>query len=260
MWGGVYKPYLAHIETHVCDHCNLNCKACNNYSPFVRRRSLASAEQWDKDIERLANAYQIGRVLLLGGEPLLEPKLAEELIRVTRKHAPLTELQLLTNGLLIPNMTEDFFEVLVENRVIMVITAYIPTMKIMPQIWDKLESHGVQYVYHKTVAFAKRLNLSPCSDASLGQNQCGSSGCHYMRDGYISKCPDASTVKYMDDFLDTHFKSRCDISLDEVERDPLAALMKLNDPIDLCHYCSYRMAGIPWEPVAGAPKAEDWIV
>ena len=47
---GDKKPYLVHIETHICDHCNLNCKACNNYSSFVHKRSQASLEQWAKDI------------------------------------------------------------------------------------------------------------------------------------------------------------------------------------------------------------------
>ena len=258
--GGEEKPYFVHIETHVCDHCNLNCKACNNFAPFVREKSCASIEQWESDIARLANVYQIGRILLLGGEPLLEPKLAEEFIQVTRKYAPSSEIRLLTNGLLIPSMSEDFFETLVKNHVILSITVYIPTMNIMPKIWDVLDSHGVQYLYHKTTAFCKRLNLTPGEDISQNHTRCGSGGCHYMRDGYISKCPDALTVTYMDNFFGTNFKSRCNIPLNEVEQNPILALQKLNAPIDMCRYCSNRMVGIPWEPVKGNLKAEDWII
>lgn len=258
--GAEERPYLVHIETHVCDHCNLNCKACNNFAPFVRKRTCASVEQWDSDIARLANIYQIGRIYLLGGEPLLEPELTEKFIQATRKHAPTSELYIDTNGLLIPAMTDSFFETLVKNHVMLYITAYLPTMKMMPQIWDALDSHGVQYVYHKTTAFAKRVNTAPGTDFSLNHIRCGSGGCHYMRDGYISKCPDAMLIEHMDNFLGTNFRSRCDISLDEAAKDPILTLQKLNAPIDLCRYCSNRMVGIPWEPVKGLPKAEDWII
>lgn len=56
------KPYLVHLETHVCDHCNLNCKACNNFSPFVKEPSYADIGQFESDLKRLAELFSgIGR-------------------------------------------------------------------------------------------------------------------------------------------------------------------------------------------------------
>ena len=257
--GGQNKPYLVHIETHIVDHCNLNCKSCNNFSPFVRQRSCASAEQWDKDIGRLANVYDIRRILLLGGEPLLEPKLAEEFITVTRKHAPTSEVYLLTNGLLIPKMTDDFFETLVKNDIIVSISAYVPTMKMMPQIWEVLESHDVKYLYHKVLTFSKHLNLDYVPNVGFENFKRGSCGCYYMRNGHISKCPDAMLIEHMDKFLGTNFRSRCDISLDEVESNPILTLQRLNTNIDLCHYCGNKLTIFQWKPVEGIPKIEDWL-
>ena len=75
------KPYLVHLETHVVDHCNLNCKACNNFSPFVREEKLSDIVSYRRDISNLAEVYSgIGRFFLLGGEPLLAPELCCEMI------------------------------------------------------------------------------------------------------------------------------------------------------------------------------------
>lgn len=106
---GNEKPYLVHLETHVCDHCNLNCKACNNFSPFVKGPSYADIDQFERDLKRLAELFSgIGRFFLLGGEPLLAPKLCCDMIRCFRKYFPTNELRVLTNATLILSMKDGF--------------------------------------------------------------------------------------------------------------------------------------------------------
>ena len=55
------KPYLVHLETHVCDNCNLNCVACNNYAPFVKEQTETNIEQFELDLQRLSTIYRIGK-------------------------------------------------------------------------------------------------------------------------------------------------------------------------------------------------------
>ena len=258
---GDKKPYLVHIETHICDHCNLNCKACNNFSPFVKKRSPASLDQWANDIMQLSNIYRIGRILLLGGEPLIEPELTKEFIRVTRFFSPNSDILLLTNGLLVPNMNSDFWDVLNNNNVTLSISAYPVTMLKMSEVLNTLRVHGVSYVYHPALNFSKRLTLSNTHDASFNSLLCGSSGCHYVRNGYIYKCPDASLIKYFDDAVGTNLKSKCGIPIDEALRNPVEVLEKLIEPIDLCRCCDFKnFKYVIWEPVKGSPDVKDWIL
>ena len=259
--GGGRKPYLVHIETHICDHCNLNCKACNNFSPFVKKRSVASLDQWVNDLVRLSEVYRIGRIVLLGGEPLLEPELTKKFISLTRCFSPSSEILLLTNGLLVPNMDSDFWDVLNNNNVTLSISAYPVTIQKMSDILTTLKFHGVCYNYHSTRTFSKRLTLSNDHDAVFNSLYCGSSGCHYVRDGYIYQCPDASLIKYFDGAVGTNLKSKCGISISEAEKNPAEVLDRLMEPIDLCSYCDIKNAhSIIWEPVRGTPEVKDWIL
>ncbi len=35
------KGYIPYLETHLCDHCNLNCKGCGYCSPLVTKETFA---------------------------------------------------------------------------------------------------------------------------------------------------------------------------------------------------------------------------
>lgn len=113
------KPYLVHLETHVCDHCNLNCKACNNFSPFIKTPHVTDTARFEEDLGRLSELFSnIGRFFLLGGEPLLAPETCCEMVRMTRRYFPGTELRVLTNATLVTKMGQEFWACLRENNVI----------------------------------------------------------------------------------------------------------------------------------------------
>lgn len=278
------KPYLVHLETHICDHCNLNCKACNNFSPFYKERSCASAEEYERDLQQLLQLFSmIGRLFLLGGEPLQEPELCCRFITISRKYFPKAELRLLTNGLLIPKMTESLWEVVRTNDVIVHISAYLPTMKLMPQIEDVLNRARVKWIVvgpkrkggaqkqaeyctdqKVTITalqkFIKHWTDSPLEDREKNNHLCGSAGCHYLRSGKIWKCPDAGLIKNLDEAFGTHLQSRDFLLLEEI-KDGWTAIRHLNGPTDLCSYCTFdRKELVEWEVVHNKPELSDWLV
>ena len=258
---GAFEPYLTHLETHICDHCNLNCKACNNFSPFVRKRVPVSLEQWEQDIKRIASVYKVRKVNFLGGEPLLEPDLAKEFVTLTRKILPKTTFQLLTNGLLASAMKPDFWQTMIDNDVAVGVTIYPPAFKMFPDICTALDKSGVRYRYRKTMKFGRRLRLCENQNATLNAYTCGSGGCHHVRDGRIYKCPDAFLIKYLDDMEGTNFVSKHGILIDEAIKDPLHALDVLQEPIDLCRYCDNAHGKVlDWEKCEGEPNIKDWLI
>ena len=162
---------------------------------------------------------------------------------------------------LVPNLDSDFWDVLNNNNVTLSISAYPATMIKMSELLNTLKVHGVNYVYHPVLNFSKRLTLSDIHDVSFNSLSCGSSGCHYVRDGYIYKCPDASLVKYLDNAVGTNLESKCGISITEAEKNPVGVLDRLIEPIDLCSYCDIKNShSIIWEPVRGTPEIKDWIL
>lgn len=107
------------LELHVIDTCNLKCRACSHWVPFATEANMKTPEGLTEIFSKI-NCASIeplfGQLNILGGEPLLNPKLPE-LISVVRKFFPKINLQLYTNGTLLNEKTDEkFFKALIENN------------------------------------------------------------------------------------------------------------------------------------------------
>ena len=101
------------LDIHVTEHCNLNCVSCNHYSPLAPPIFI-NLQELERNMEKLKakGAQKLFKELhLLGGEPLLHPDIAD-VIRIVRTcfTADHTLIKLVTNGLLLKNMPESFWE------------------------------------------------------------------------------------------------------------------------------------------------------
>lgn len=256
------EPFCVHLETHILDDCNLNCKSCNHFSPFAERGKKASAEQLKKDLGRIKELFSgIGRFFLLGGEPLLDEKLTGQFLQISRQELPDTEIRLLTNGLLIPAMSDDFWDLVRENHIIIHISAYPPTMKILNQIQDILNMQKVEWLVFRVVeSFCKHWTEYPFEDENVSNAICYSAGCHYLRNGKLAKCPDSVLIRMLDDAHKTSLYKHDEINIYS-ENNAWEIQRRLIGPCQLCKYCTLdRMELIPWETVGKAPRKEDWIV
>lgn len=254
------KPYFVHLETHVVDHCNLNCKACNNFSPFVKNPYYSDVAIFENDIARLASMYSgIGRFFLLGGEPLLAPDLCCKMIKVYRKYFPRNELRVLTNASLILKMNDDFWNVLRTEDVIIHISLYPPVKKDIKAIEERLFEKGIKYIiFREVTSFLKHWTEFPFEDEKYNNIRCGSAGCHFLRDGKIYKCPDAYLIGNVDGIGEA-LKSNDGISI--YDNNCAQIIEKLLHPIDLCKKCSYKRAEkVIWEPIGASANIEDWFL
>ena len=107
------------LEIHVIDTCNLKCRACSHWVPFATEANMKTPEGLTEIFSKI-NCPSIeplfGQLNILGGEPLLNPKLPE-IISVVRKFFPKINLQLYTNGSLLNEQTnKKVFQSLIENN------------------------------------------------------------------------------------------------------------------------------------------------
>ena len=114
------------IDVQVCDHCNLRCAGCLHFAPLAERRFL-DLDEYEHDLERLSSIEGIGgyfgTVVLMGGEPLLHPRVAD-VVRMTRRHLPEEHIGLCTNGLLLRRMGDDFWDAIVTCDVELALSPY----------------------------------------------------------------------------------------------------------------------------------------
>jgi hypothetical protein len=87
------------LEAHVVDHCNLTCAGCCSLSPHLPRWELDPATL-ERDLARARRVLQPQIFKLVGGEPLLHPRLVD-LARVVRRSGIAPRISITTNGLLL---------------------------------------------------------------------------------------------------------------------------------------------------------------
>ena len=238
------KAFLSLIEYHVCDNCNLNCVGCAHFAPIFKD-SFSDIAEFKKDISQLSKVFNVFNIRLMGGEPLLHSKVTE-FINLTRKYFPKTILQLVTNGLLLYKMDEEFWRVIKDNEVELHISLYEPVYKIKDKLQKLLNEKKVNYSFdivnnekgfitefHKVLTSEKKYN------PQLSVANCFGRNCHYFRDGKISKCAVPLLVPYINKYFKTKFDVTDDDFINIYDKNISAWDMaeKLYQPTPFCAYC-----------------------
>src|SRR5437016_2453711 len=70
------KVFTDACELPIVRHCNLACRSCTHLSPVLPRHCTDPAEI-ARDLALLGRHYHVRTARVMGGEPLLHPKLIE---------------------------------------------------------------------------------------------------------------------------------------------------------------------------------------
>ena len=240
------KEEVLNFEVNIADHCNLNCKCCNHFSPLAKAHFL-DLVQYEKDLIRLRELYGengIGRVMLLGGEPLLNPAV-EDAIRTTRRHIGNGNIYLYTNGLLFPKMSDSFWKTCESERVCIKVTKY--PLSFDYGYWEgfiKKSNIGFVDVNEEVSEDEKIIFWMPLKESG-GVNVYENYGkcyhanhCVVLRDGRLYTCPNAAWVDYLNDFFHKSFPelNSNSVSIYDAEtKEEIDSFLKT--PIPLCRYC-----------------------
>jgi glycosyltransferase involved in cell wall biosynthesis len=176
------KAVLEYYEYHISEHCNLNCKGCTHFCNIVEEPHFADYEQYCRDLKALKGLYKnISRIRLMGGEPLLNPKLPE-FIKVTRETFPESKLVVVTNGLLLPKAEEHLFKIMRDCECILNISVYKPTYTILSDLQDILKKNNIYWQcttpFIPVESFNKNITLLPFNNAAIPHNACTKKQCH----------------------------------------------------------------------------------
>jgi MoaA/NifB/PqqE/SkfB family radical SAM enzyme len=260
------KQQIPILHLHLTDHCNLNCRGCDNFSP-LSPKVFAQIEIFEQDCARMAALSQgrIKEIQLLGGEPLLHPQIID-FMRIARQHFPKTPIKTVTNGILLSKQTEDFWQACRSYHIEIVVTKY-PIHLDHETIARQVRQQNVVFsFYGNTDKIPKSMQCSPL-DLSGTQNphdsflRCSSANrCISLDNGKIYTCSLIPYVKY----FNTYFKQQLNVSsqdymniyqaenIDEI----LAFLAK---PMPFCRYCNRK--GTIWDIGYGISKQDisEWI-
>jgi MoaA/NifB/PqqE/SkfB family radical SAM enzyme len=116
------KRKILFFDVHICGHCNLNCKGCTNFCSIAEKR-FVDLDILERDFKRLSELTDRKSELnLMGGEPLLHPDIIK-IYDITRKYFD-CKAQLVTNGILLANQPDEFWQSCRKNAIKIVISVY----------------------------------------------------------------------------------------------------------------------------------------
>jgi hypothetical protein len=247
----------------------LNCASCNHFSPLAEEEYLDIAS-YKKDCERIAKLTggRIEQIRLMGGEPLLHPRLVE-IIKTSRQFFNCTtSIEIVTNGILLPAQSHEFWQVCKENDIGINISKYPINLNI-GKIEKLAKEYCIELIYTNNVDKSGSWRIEPF-DVSGSQNIktnfliCyNGNNCIQLKDGKLFTCQHVAYINHFNKYFHTN--------LEITERDYISIyenhimkkiLQYLAKPIPFCRYCiqgdkSYSQTNRTWK--ISHKEISEWI-
>ena len=235
----ITKPVLSRIEFKVVHHCNLNCKGCNVLCG-LREEKCADWNEFKQSLIRLKDFFSnITTIKLLGGEPLLHPEL-HKFIEAIRMVFPAANMEIHTNGLLIPTVENRVFEAARKYECSFIISSYPVTRVMLKKIEDRLEKENMSYsVLGDMTVFKKRINPMGTCDRRANEKNCPQ--WYALYEGKLSRCFLWDSLRYLKnrfpEFKIDEEKLHDYIDLYNTRLNGREIIQKLKKPTEYCIYC-----------------------
>jgi len=247
--------YIDFLEIHLTEHCNLNCWGCSHFSSLADKEFL-SLSIFEKDMKRLyeLSSGNIGRINLMGGEPLLHPDLIN-FFEISRKYFKYTVIRLVTNGLLLGNMDDQFWNAVKINNIHITPTKYPINLP-----WDDIEKtasqYGVKmYYFSDSDKYVKTMKCIAL-DIEGKQNQFDGflfchegNNCIHLRNSRLYTCPIAAYAEHFNKYFNQNLNISDADGIDIYKASEMREILEfLARPIPFCRYCDVsRITGHIWQ-------------
>jgi sulfatase maturation enzyme AslB (radical SAM superfamily) len=256
---------LLRFDIHLTDHCNLNCKGCEHFSPIAEKKFL-DIKKYEQDCIRLntLTGGSIDDISLLGGEPLLHPQIIDFMV-LTRKYFPSGMIRIITNGLLLEKQPDIFWEACKKNDITIFISIY-PVKINYFYIKAKTDTYGIKLVFwgdpiNESKVWRKlRIDLRGRQNPWISNFYCyGSNQCFQLVDGKLFKCWRVAYIHYFNRTFGKELKiSPRDYVDIYKENDINKILDRLRKPAPFCRYCDMiRPINTEWQQ--SKKEIEEWI-
>lgn len=257
----VQASYLPYLEFHIEDSCNMNCKACEHYSPLVKKTndSRMVFEDVERDFLRLKELIDsIGRIRILGGEPLLNPELPKY-VRMVRKIYPVADIFVVTNALLLDKLLDGAYEAMREANAYFMVSYYPPLEGKLDAKIEYANSKGVD-VYKTPLIkeFSMRQNLNGNNDPAEEFDKCFQSTCNNLYKGRIAACMLPFMTHYFNETFDKVIPEDGAIDIYDNGLTTEELKKRLETPFERCAYCGNPI-NVPWQQAKREPDISDFV-
>ena len=224
---GSLGPVPVHsLAVHTVMHCNLSCRGCNHASP-LQEESLAEPEQIERDLRRARRVVHSRLVRVMGGEPLLHPRI-DDVLQIIKDSRITDQIVVVTNGTLMGKMTDRFWSLadLLHVSRYPGVPLHVPARReAKVQFKDFPEFHETYSTIRNDVEGLVRTIYDACTIKQ---------GCYGLAHGRFFRCMRAAYLPRaigLPDDLDG-------VPLGNLTRRGLRAHLKEDRPLKSCAYCT----------------------
>lgn len=258
------KPTLPYFEVPITDRCNLNCKGCLFACNGISNSEDVDFEQLEKDATRIRELfYDIPWIRILGGEPLMHPHILD-ILSLYREIFPDSEIDLCTNGLLLPKMNRMFYEHLVRLKVTVHVSGYKPTYHILDKIEEKLRDNGLHYTVLKRDKFSKYYSLRKNNSKDSSFADCIASGCRELYKGRLMRCSAVIAFEKFNEMFGTKFLTEKREDWFDIHENGINGwdiMKQLDKASQICSYCNVKeMEEFEWDYAGNEVSLKDYIL
>ena len=255
------KTRIPILHIHLVDHCNLNCRGCDNFSP-LSPEVFANIAVFERDCERISQLCngRVQEIQLLGGEPLLHPQVID-FMQIARKNFPSVSIKLVSNGVLLLKQKEAFWSACRQYDIEIVVTKY-PIKIDYEAVKQLAQTQGVKFGFYGTTAdVVKNMQCMPL-DLSGRQNARGSflrcssaNRCVSLDNGRIYTCSLIPYIKYFNAYFGKNLPVTEEDYMDIYKAKNREEILNfLCRPMPFCRFCNQK--GMIWDIGYGKSKKE----
>lgn len=236
---------IPQIEFCLTTRCTLKCKDCCALMPLFNSERThhidMTIEEFQKTIRQLTeNVNCIRKLIILGGEPLLNPKITQ-MLEYAASINNIHQISIVSNGTIVPN-TNIINTLKNSNKIFFYMSNYAQNSNLAPILkYDKIKSvlkeNGLKYQilenwnWFKEYGFSK--TKSDKNDSKNRFNNCYRTKCLQTLDRKIDICSKAFTGRNLS-LINT--KDYIDLETTKNLKQDLINFYK-KELIDACEYC-----------------------
>jgi hypothetical protein len=246
------------LEIDVADHCNLSCFSCNRYSQLAKPGFL-DPDEYMRDMRRFSELAGgvLRKILLMGGEPLLHPRL-DKIIDISRECFPHAFIEIITNGILLPAAENaeygNLYEICANKNVCICLSDY--PLKLNTDLirkiahkyntiyWSRMEQEQFRLsLRDDSLLFEKNtLDFTKSQNPSISASSCYFANfCFSLKHGKLATCPAILNIDHFNEYFGTNLKATHDDYIDIYEAKNFYELAEfMAKPVPFCGYCDHR--------------------
>lgn len=250
----ILRNKLEFIEMHLVDSCNLKCKACSSFSNISKKANFIDARLLGIRLNKLTKLFTIEKLRLLGGEPLLHTDIIN-VLKIVRQSLFYSHIELVTNGLLLNKMSNDFFETCYKNNIKIIISPY-PVLKNKEELEQILSSFKINYEFFPMI-FTFSANLNPKGNSNKEETfkNCRYTDYKTLKEDNIYICPICAYINQYNEYFNKNIPVGKGINIYTNSRKQILNYLKM--PEETCKYCTNLTKYMDWE-CSNNPKEQDW--